>query len=1384
MAAGVRPGTFSALEIAQNFRNGRVLAKVRDGVSPAALQAFESGAGTRIERRFQSMPGLEVLQFDSGIPVKAAISRLMSSGLFDFVEPDRIIRATVVPNDTYFSRQWNLKNTGQNGGAPGADINAEAGWDTLTSASGVIVAVVDSGIRVTHQDLAGNIWNNPSPGALGYTGDTHGINATFPSSEPGNGDPNDDFFHGTMVAGVIGAATNNSIGVAGVAWNVQLMALKFIAADGFGSGSGEISCIDYAIYHRAQIINGSFGNDQSSAAELYALQQAKAAGIIVVVAAGNDSVNADEGYAYPAGYLLDNVVTVAATTNTDALSDYSNYGPGTVDLAAPGDDIGSTVNTSDSSYASASGTSLAAPQVAGALALLKSHFPNDSYRQLINRLLAQVHPLPGLSGKVQSGGRLDLGAALASSSNGPFNDNFSHRAALSGSIIQVRSSSVGATTEAGEPATISGTSASASLWWTWTAPQSGTYYFDTLGSDYDTVLGIYTGTSVSSLTLVASNDDAAVGTSTSHVSLNATAGTAYQIEVAGKNGASGFVALRIVTTPPNDSFAHAKLESGDPATGTFSVRGVTLYATSEPGEPNPTGAGGGHSVWYTWTAPVTGQFQLAAFSTNLDMVAAVYTGSSLQGLSLVAANNNESGANYDSLVTFTATAGQSYYFQVDSVGTLGGNFTLMVNNSAWQFATAYGITSTPAVGSDGTVYTGSTDGSVNAVNPDGTPRWSYLTSGYFDNASPALGPNGAVYIGGADGFLYSLNSLTGALFWSFQASSQITTSPAIGVDGTVYFHDDLNLYAVSNEGAKKWQVPVNGHSYASPVIGANGNLYVGTPTGLVLFASSTGATVATISTPTPVDASPAIDSDGTAYVGTVGGDVYAVNPDGTQKWHVSLASGEGFSSSPVINPAGAICFASASGQIFELAPADGSTLKTINLPASVSLSALAVAGDGTIYFGGTDYNFYSVDPSSGLVSIVASTASYIFGSPTLANGYLYFGSLDSKLYAFKVGKYPAVTPWPMGRQNPGLTGRATGGSVSVYSITPSETVVSGSPLSLNATVTGGITSGSFQPVSFQWAKNGVPILGATQPSYSVASASASDAGSYSLTVSSPAGTLNSGPIGVSVSAPSPGRLINLSARSVVGTGDSIMIAGFYVSGSGTKNIMVRGIGPTLGTFGITGFLAKPQLTVDNSTQAIFSDTTWGGGSALSSAFAQVGAFALPAGSADSALLDPFGPGAYTALLSGTTGTGVALAEIYDDDIGATTARLSNLSVRAQVGTGSAVLIAGFVISGNVPKTVLIRGIGPALNGFGVAGAIQEPILSLFNSSSSLVQWNYSWGGETALVAAMRAVGAFSLDPASGDTAMLVTLPPGGYTAQVSGVNDSTGVGLIEVYEVQ
>jgi hypothetical protein len=183
---------------------------------------------------------------------------------------------------------------------------------------------------------------------------------------------------------------------------------------------------------------------------------------------------------------------------------------------------------------------------------------------------------------------------------------------------------------------------------------------------------------------------------------------------------------------------------------------------------------------------------------------------------------------------------------------------------------------------------------------------------------------------------------------------------------------------------------------------------------------------------------------------------------------------------------------------------------------------------------------------------------------------------------------------------------------------------------------------------------------------------------------------------------------------------------------------------------------------------------------MSAVFSAAGAFALPAGSADAALLRAVPAGPYTMQIAGTA-TGIALAELYDTDA-AGRSRLVNVSARAQVGTGAGILIAGFTISGNVPRRVLIRGVGPGLAPFGVTGALANPALAIYRGSA-VVADNDDWGGGDTLATAFRAVGAFALPSASSrDSALLVTLNPGSYTAQLTGVNNTTGVALIEVYE--
>jgi hypothetical protein len=270
------------------------------------------------------------------------------------------------------------------------------------------------------------------------------------------------------------------------------------------------------------------------------------------------------------------------------------------------------------------------------------------------------------------------------------------------------------------------------------------------------------------------------------------------------------------------------------------------------------------------------------------------------------------------------------------------------------------------------------------------------------------------------------------------------------------------------------------------------------------------------------------------------------------------------------------------------------------------------------------------------------------------------------------------------------------------------------------------------------------------------------------------------------------RLINVSSRGLVGAGANILIDGFVISGppNSQEQVLVRGVGPTLAQVGVTsGLLAQPSVSVyDSSGNLVATNTVWGTASnaaAIANATSESGAFALPSGSADSALLLNLSPGAYTLQVSGVNQTsGVALGEVYD--IGSSGSSLVNLSSRGMVGTGSGALIAGIVISGVAPQTVLLRADGPALAGLGVSGALAQPVLQLNDSSGNVIATNIGWGTNTnsaQIAAAASSVGAFALEPGSADSAILITLQPGAYTMVVSGAGSTTGIALAEAYTV-
>jgi kumamolisin len=362
------------------------------------------------------------------------------------------------------------------------------------------------------------------------------------------------------------------------------------------------------------------------------------------------------------------------------------------------------------------------------------------------------------------------------------------------------------------------------------------------------------------------------------------------------------------------------------------------------------------------------------------------------------------------------------------------------------------------------------------------------------------------------------------------------------------------------------------------------------------------------------------------------------------------------------------------------------------------------------------------------------------------------------------------------------SGAAPMGTVAQF--VPSSPLDAGSRLTLSASST--------DPVFYQWNLNGMAISGATGASYGI-TAGAEDAGAYSVTLTNNKGveTLSAGTLSVTTNA----WLTNLAARAYVENGANQLIAGFVTVGPSQKVILVRGDGPSLADFSIPGFLTAPQLSLVNSGTTLESNSGWE--SSLAALFHSLGAFPFPVGSNDTAIVHSGLAGAYTALVSSRTSqNGVGEVEVYDADASAPPNRLVNLAARAFVGDGANILIGGFVIAGTTSETVIVRGIGPGLAQFALTGLLSNPVLSVFDKSGTMIARNIEWGNpvssngaaaENATAGDFSRVQAFALDVGSTDSAMVLTLPPGNYTAQLSGAAGSgspTGIGLVEIYEMR
>ncbi|MCY2936836.1 MAG: S8 family serine peptidase [Planctomycetota bacterium] len=401
-----------------DFSQTSVLIQLPTGAMPD----FKVGAyapGLQLVKGYALVPNLYEAHI-SDHSLASTLQSLQGSSQVKMVQPDSKITAKIIPNDPSFSQLYGMNNTGQTGGNNDADIDAPEAWDKTTGTGQTIVAVIDTGVDYNHPELRDNIWTNPGEIAgngrdddnNGYIDDIHGYD--FANNDA---NPMDDNGHGTHVSGTIGAVGNNSTGVAGVNWHTSIMALKFLDASGSGFLSTAISALDYAVANGARLSNNSWGGGGFDATLGLAIANAGAKGHIFVAAAGNSFANNDLFPNYPSNYNYDNIVAVAATDNRDNLAGFSNFGVTTVDIAAPGVNILSTVL--NGGYATYSGTSMATPHVTGALSLYWDANPGATYTQVINALYQGADVVPSLQGLVAGAKRLNLNGLLGGSVTPP-----------------------------------------------------------------------------------------------------------------------------------------------------------------------------------------------------------------------------------------------------------------------------------------------------------------------------------------------------------------------------------------------------------------------------------------------------------------------------------------------------------------------------------------------------------------------------------------------------------------------------------------------------------------------------------------------------------------------------------------------------------------------------------------------------------------------------------------------------------------------------------------------------------------------------------------------------------------------------------------------------
>lgn len=795
------------------YKKGELLVKFKPGINGAIKAKVHADLGSKVLEEFNFLR-IHHVRIKDGVGIETAIKKYKANPNIEYAEPNYLRAASVIPRDTDFKSLWGLNNTGQTGGTLDADIDGPEAWDITTGSSNVVVAVIDTGVDYTHSDLAANMWKNPGEtgdgketngiddDGNGYIDDVSGINAIT-----GSGNPMDDYFHGTHVAGTIGAVGNNKTGVTGVNWNVKIMALKFLDASGYGSDSNAVKCFEYVRMMKATGINivatsnswGGGGYSQALFDAIYAQRD-----VLCVAAAGNSNISTDDMPNYPSCFELPNIIAVAATDSSDARAYFSNYGRTTVHIGAPGVDILSTVP--GNSYETYKGTSMATPHVSGVAALLKAKDQSLDMIAIKNLILTGGDTISSMDSITITGKRLNAYGSLTRTDSALL------------SVLKYPVYPTPETTYTLSALSIKGTSVIGPVTATSNTGQITVLHDDGVAPDLYADDGIFSANWIAGASDVKLTFSSPAGTKSVYVSplvitdykLNyAATGRPYSDYIKATGGLQPYTWSVISGALPN---------------------GLSLNASTGEVSGIPTKPG-----TYNFTVQVTDGIQVTTQATSIeagyDEIWLYNSGSDdrAEGIAIDAnrnvyvAGHVNNGVNFDYQLVKYTPSGTVAWVRTYNGGSddFGGGVATDADGNVYITGTSYRI------GQGGSV--------IATIKYDalGNVIWSkdsVAISGLYGNGI-AIDGSGNVYVGGSTytpTILIEKLDRDGNKLWSKQMSGSCE-GIAAGSDGNIYITGDSNVIKCDSSGNMVWteSLSIGSAAYGEDAaVDADGNVYV------------------------------------------------------------------------------------------------------------------------------------------------------------------------------------------------------------------------------------------------------------------------------------------------------------------------------------------------------------------------------------------------------------------------------------------------------------------------------------------------------------------------------------------------------------------------------